>query len=264
MTQTEKYLAGDSTSVPVETAQELLRSLVYTLRLALPAEGLPERALLTVELTGLLRRGQTVLQEKTEQARALWAKACLTAPPIENLCYRDTLTGLGRFFGRYDLWYFAHRVPCAIDYPLCIPVSEELQGVSYVGEWLRCLLLENWFLGRFPAENVTALLERSCRDYRELPLNLCEQPLINALGLAALGRPVFPLSFSAEERARLAETLRGSDDLGAALKAAARAVSAQLAPCPPGAAAYLEAVGLLLRPRLETALRTDGLCGVFL
>ena len=259
-TQAEKYLAGDSTSLPAETAEALLRSLVYTLRFALEMEGLPERALLTAELPPLLLRGQTALAVRVEETHALWSRVCLTAPPLENVCYRDTLTELGRFFRRYDLRYFAHRVPCAIDYPLCIPVSESLEGVSYVGEWLRRLALENWLLSRFPAENTTSALARCCPDYREMPLNLCEPVLTDALGLAALDGDIFSLTFSAEDRARLNNILQRP---GAADVAAERML-AQLAPCLTGAAAYVTAFVSALRPRISTALETGGLDGVFI
>jgi len=258
-TQAEKYLAGDSTSLPAETAEALLRSLVYTLRFALEADGLPERALLTAELPPLLLRGQAALAARVEETHALWSRVCLTAPPLENVFYRDTLTELGRFFGRYDLRYFAHRIPCAIDYPLCVPVSESLEGVSYVGEWLRRLALENWFLSRFPAENAASALARCCPDYKDMPLNLCEPVLTDALGLAALDRDIFPLTFSAADRDSLRTVLRrpGAPD------AAAQNVLAQLAPCPIGAAAYVSAFVSALRPRLAAALETGGLGGVF-
>lgn len=258
--QAKKYLAGDGSSLPVETAQELWRSLLYTLHFALAEDGLPERALLTAELPDLLLRGQSALREQLERTRVLWSRVCLTAPPVENFFYKDTLTELGRFFRRYDLRYFAHRVPCSIDYPLCVPVSEKLQGVSYVDAWLHRLLLENWFLSRFRVETVEALLARGCRDYRNMPLNLCEQPLVNAIGLAALGKPVFSLSLTAGDRVQLMK--RRLDT--AALENAAQGVLSQFVFVPPGAEAYIGSVARMLCPRLDSAATADALSAVFL
>ena len=136
-----------------------------------------------------------------------------------------------------------------------VPRGEEMQVV----QWLRRLALENWFLSRFPAENAASALARCCPDYKDMPLNLCEPVLTDALGLAALDRDIFPLTFSAADRDSLRTVLRrpGAPD------AAAQNVLAQLAPCPIGAAAYVSAFVSALRPRLAAALETGGLGGVF-
>lgn len=56
--QTEKYTKGESSSVTVETAQELLASLRYTLAIAAEEMHIPWERLLTEELPPLIRRGR--------------------------------------------------------------------------------------------------------------------------------------------------------------------------------------------------------------
>ena len=260
--QTRRSLSCDSTSVSSETARELFASLLWTLRLALAADGRPERDLLTADPEALLRQGQRAARDRLAAARRLWEQACLTAPPCASVCLNDSLKALGAYFRRYDAVYFAHRLPCAIDYPLCVPVPEETLGVSYAEAWLRRLLAENRLLGRFPARAAEALLSRADRGYRDGFGNLCEQPLVNAAGLALLGLPVFSLALPEGGRAALERTLTAAG-VGPALGRAADAVSAQLS-APEEEAAYLRAALAALRPRLEAALPSGGIGGVFL
>lgn len=261
-TQAKRYCSGESTSIPAETARELLESLLHTLRLALSEDGRPERELLTAGLEPLLRRGQTVLQEKTAAAQRLWERACLTAPRLRNVYFEETLTEAGRFFRRYDLWYFAHRVPCALDYPLCLPPPETLRGVSYLEAWLRALCAENELLGRLPAAQAEALLERRCRNYREYPLNLCEPPMEWVLGTALLEQASPAAEISAADAESLRRKLEACGDLPAALDRAAGGAAVRLG-VSREAAAYLRGIAAALVPRLESALAAGTETAVF-
>ncbi len=66
--QTRKYTKGESSSVTVETAQELLASLRYTLAIAAEEKHIPRERLLTEELPPLIRQGQELLQGRLERA----------------------------------------------------------------------------------------------------------------------------------------------------------------------------------------------------
>ena len=263
--QAQKYLAGSGTSLPQETAAELLHSLVYTLRLALAADGRPDRALLTEDLDALLRQGQSLLAQRRAAALCLWGQACESAPPYQSGCLRDSLAGAGAFFRRWDLWYFAHQVPCRLDYPLCAPVPETLEGIGYMEAWLRRLLAENRLLRCLPASAVTGLLARcGLDDAADFPLNLCEQPAVNAIGLALLGRPCAGLTLSEADCAMLCRRFAGASPalLLPPLRAAARAAAVQLC-APPDAAACLCAAADTLAPRFCAALAAGDVRGVF-
>lgn len=263
--QTARYCMGESTSVSVETAQELLASLCYTLRIALDGDGLPEKALLTAELPPLVKRGQELLREKVKAARRLWKDACLTTPDPGHVFYRDTLSDIGAFFRQYDVVYFAHRVPPGIDYPLLLPVPEALQGISYAEAYLRQLLTENRLLNRFSRRCVVRLLKSAVPDYRDMPVNLCEQPLVNAIGRALLGKPILPLNIQAEDQRRIAALLNGRSTacVSALLAHAAKAVCAELQQTDTAALACAAGVADGLAPRLERALSANDLSRVF-
>lgn len=177
--QAERYTAGESSSIAADTAQELLESLQYTLFVAAGETDGNER-LLNVDLTDLTVLGREKLRQGLEHTKRLWEAVCRTAPDIENLYYADTLRGIGDYFGRYDLIFFAHMKPPCIDYPLLSPVDESLQGITYTWEYLRRLLAENLLLSRLDAKAVQRVLRAMGMNKKDAYLNLCEQPLTNA------------------------------------------------------------------------------------
>ena len=137
--QTERYTMGESTSVTVEAAQELFASLWYTITLAMDETHTPYSRLLSEELIPFLKQGQTILQDKLEGAKRLWEMVCRTASDIKNFYYTDTLRGIGDYLRRYDLYYFAHRKPLCIDYPLLNALSETMHGLTYTEQYLKCI-----------------------------------------------------------------------------------------------------------------------------
>lgn len=263
--QTEKYTMRDSSSVSIETAEELLSSLSFTLGFVLEQTGASCKTLLTADLDRMVREGQKMLRERVQSVRHLWQTVCLTFPRIENDDYRDTLTGIGSFFRRYDVYFFADRYPETISYPLINPVPESRKGILYVESYLKRLRIENSILVRFDRGRVIRLLESSFPDYRGLCVNLCEQPCVNALGLALTGRAVGSLTLDEEGQKTLLSILRDSSAKGRArlLSAAAERVCSELHCGGADTVAYLRAMCGDLLPRLESALAAGDLSNVF-
>lgn len=264
--QTNRYTGGDSSSVRAETARELLASVLFTLDFYLCGSGNGPALLVSTDPEELLARGQQAIEDALAQFDRLYAAACLGAPEIENIAFRDTLRSLGAFRRRYDRRLFAHAIPCDIDYPLCRPVPETLAGVAYVNEYLRRIVVENDFLRRFPKAAVIGLLESYCPDYRGLLINLFEPVAVNALGRSLLGLDPRPLEITDAARAEIAEKL---DPLTAgarraALSAAAGRLGRTLGSPDAGAREYLARTADDLCPRLETARDAGGLSGIFL
>ena len=123
---------GDSTSVPTETAQELLASICYTLQFEMAHPDIAPRELLNKDLYTVLKDGRTHLAAKVVQMKRLWEAAC-----SKGQADADTLRWIGCFFKKYDLYFFAHQTPWDMGYPLTPCVSEELKGISYVEAYLR-------------------------------------------------------------------------------------------------------------------------------
>lgn len=246
--QVRRYTHGESSSVPVETAQALLDSLCLTLGLD-PAHPVERgRGLLAQDLQTALAAGQEHLRAQMARGKVLWADLRRAQMPGENRAMFDTLRSIGGFWRRYDPVYRAQEIPCDIDYQLALPVPETKQGVHYVNEYLARLGLENRFLRRYAREDLTPVWERYHPWYWEEVCNLFQPVAVNALGKAVLGAAPVPLTMTAGERAALAERFRDRtrEEIGAILSAAART----LAGAERDTAAYLTACARDLAGRL--------------
>lgn len=199
------------------------------------------------------------------RVESLWKDVCLSMPLLESVALKDTLESLQDFRVRYEPRFFAHEIPADIDYPLCLPVGEELRGVDYVAAYLERLLVECRFLQPFDLSRCRALLHSVHPDYGELILNLFEPIAANALGCALAGCDVRSLQLDDGAREHLDAELHALDQsqLLRRLQQAAELVCAQLGQDDAAVRAYLDALAQSLRPRIACALRRGGMEGVF-
>lgn len=203
----KRYTMDETSSVPVETAQELLASICFTLGLSLQETGAPPQQLASAPLDPLFLHGLEVLETEIEKGKRLWNDACQSLPKIRSISLWDTMQGIGMFFKRYDFRFLAHEIPCDIDYQLCQPVPESYLGIIYINEYLHRILLENKILVCYHHAQTTRLLEQSFPGYQELLLNLCQPVLENAVGLALLGRDPLSLILHKKDIAELESLL---------------------------------------------------------
>lgn len=254
---------GDRSSVREEEAAELLKSLLFSLRFQLENEGQSMRTLLTADLPALLKRAQHALQIEVQTAQTLYTVALRSVAAFGSRALRDTLAGIGPFFKQYDLRLHAHAIPASIDYPLCTPVPETLQGVLYIRTYLQRLLTENKLVTRFAPDRVEALLYRTSPEYRELLQNLYEPVAANAIGLSLLGGGETLLEITPEQAARVHRELAAlpQAEANARLAAAAQAACERLRLTDAESAAYLKQAALALLPRL--LLSEESAAGVF-
>ncbi len=222
------YHLGDNTSVPTETAQELLKSIQYTLSLA------PEG----------LRQGQAILRGRLEEAKRLHRLVAGTELG-QGGWFWDTMQELGRYLDRYDPLHFAHRGPELLCYPIALAIPEGVAGVEEALFYLNCLWLENQILYSFPAGTLAELQARLPYDYWDGPEMLCQQPLLNAVGRVLLDLPLDTLILGEfrEELPTLTQDL--------ILQAGERVC--EILNLPPGPAAYAQAVLRDVLPRLRNA-----------
>lgn len=254
--QAAKWNGMDSTSLPVERAQDLLASLVYTIGAAVEA-GASREELLYGDLSDLLNRGRRALRERQRAAHVAWKLLCQELPPVRNVYYLSTVQNLGLFFKRYDIYYEAHHVPCSVDYWLLCQVPEEQKGVHYVEAYLHRLQIENDFLNCFARADLIGLYERAIPDYEDFLFNLCEPVLTNAVGLALLGQPVRPLNVSETQRNALCAALtdRSATELERMVKEAVRLLCRELG------MTVEDEVGYLIRAASGLPTRIAAACG---
>ena len=264
--RTELYTMGESSSVRIEIAQELLQSINFCLGLYLKQSGNTKKFFVNADLEELLKQGQAVCEEKIELGKLLYNRACLTAPEIENISYRDTLKDIGGFFKHYDYLFFAHLIPCDIDYQLCNPVKESLQGIEYINDYLGRIIIENDFVKRFEKNKVESLLNSYCSDYKGLLINLYAPLATNAVALALLKESVSTLTISASDDARLVKLFDGLSLTPAkkALSEAALRVCKEIEINDASSVRYLRKTAEELYPRIEAALLHGKLSGIFI
>ncbi|MEG0504307.1 MAG: DUF6179 domain-containing protein [Raoultibacter sp.] len=204
--RTSLYTMGESSSVPELTAHRLLASVCFML--GIEGDDLDPEAmhrLVEGDLEATFNQNLECVMREVERTVELWEAAARSTPLLESTALKDTLESLRNFPVQYDYRSFAHEIPSDIDYPLAHPVSETLQGVVYVNEYLTRLLIENNVMQRFDLARCKLLLQEVSPEYCELIINLYEPIAVNAIGLALAGCMVRDLAVSEEARQRIAE-----------------------------------------------------------
>lgn len=262
--RTAIYTQGDSTSVPKHVAVDLLRSVCFVLGIDPARPDVPER-LLSVDLEDEFRRRLADIERKVELAAELWREVVETMPAIPSTSLEDTLASIGNFPKSYDFRSMAHEIAADFDYQLCHPVPETLQGVDYINEYLRRLLIEADFLRRFDPADCIRVLERTSPEYAELLINLYEPVATNAIGRALIGRDPRPLRIAEEEREELAQLLGPMSTAARvhALRDAAGRACDALGIDDATAGEYLRERAGELAPRVGVALASGELGGVW-
>ena len=264
--QTERYTMGDSTSVTIEDAGELLASLWYTLTMAMDETHTPYEQLLTDDLMPIVKQGQTILQDKLKDTKQLWEAVCRTAPDIHNYYYIDTLRGIGDYFKHYDLYFFAHRKPALIDYPLLNPPPETMHGLSYTEQYLKNMLAENLILHQFDIRSVICVLRAVAPDYQEFYMNLCEQSLTNAIGLTLIGKDSRTLHIGTGEQEAIKNTLQNitRKKLRRILRISALAICDDMNITEDWIREYISSFAETLYPRIDAALKPEDVSHIFI
>lgn len=175
--QSLRYTRGESSSVKIETAQNLLQSIFYSIGAYLKTIPDPEAGIARLKEFGaseLFRMGQNRIQEKLKNANTLYTEISASRIRTKNIAYNDTLdSGIPAFFSGYDPEFGGHETPGMIDYPAGGPPIRAA-GVDYMEEYLGRLLLESRLCSKFSAEQIHAVMSRAHPGYEELLLNIGE------------------------------------------------------------------------------------------
>ncbi len=259
----ELYAMGDS-SIRVEMFSELVKSICFTMNKGIKAEKVAVESALKGDLRRLLEVGRTQIELEVKHGKELLRRAEESAIDIENISYLGVIPGIEKFFKGYDYYYFAHEIPGDIDYQLCVPVSEKLQGIDYITKYLRRLIAENESCGYFEKDKITALLKSYCQDYKGLLINLFEPVAVNAIGLKLLGADIFKLEITKTECELLK---RRFEEWGEAstieIERAADKMCTELGISIEKASYIKEAVGGLYS-RIKAALKSETLENIFI
>lgn len=190
---TERYTMGDSSSVPVEIAEELLKSITFLLKKEMKNGKFEVDIFECENLEGVWKDSWITIEKDIAMGKDLLEEVIKTSTGIENISYDDTVMGIEKGLKIYDYRFLAHEVPCSIDYQLSNPVDEDMQGIDFINEYLTRLLFENKFCNNFEKEKIIGILKSYCRDYKGLLINIFEPVLTNVIGLEMLEADIFEL-----------------------------------------------------------------------
>lgn len=257
--QAQNYTQMQSSSLPVDIIKELFLSVDYVLH---HSSALPQYH----ELEEYYLSGLTSIEQKIRYTKQLWEFLCLHPLPAENRSYTDTLKSIGLFWQRYQYHFFAHQIPCEIDYQPCHPVSENLLGIDYLKSYLETLCVEQEFISRFDAKLCTSVLEHSCSDYKELLINLYQPIATNAIGLSLIGEDFYLLNVSPQHLSKIEEQFltRNHTESLLILKKAAQKIAHTLHLGSDFSVNYLEQTACDLYPRIKVSLPHKNLKNIFL
>jgi hypothetical protein len=210
--EVERYTNGESSSVLIEKAQELLQSITYLIGIYLKTE--PD---VQTKLELLKKEKMSVLFYRgLDEVGRIYKEAQLVLKELQNnyrdpksIAYHDTLfQGLPEFFHDYNMEFGAHELPGSIDYPLLVPVVDYL-GVEMTARYLQNLSIEDRIISCFTMERINQLLHAFDREAEHLLINICELIIINSFGCILLNKEVEGLNISKSEITELHKRLYG-------------------------------------------------------
>lgn len=213
--QAERWSRGESSSIPAEKAEELLRSVLFVTGVQLKAYHTPEQAVEALRselLAALFERGMERVRRKTEECRRLQKEILQNLFRTPNGYYRSTVKdGIDGFFRLYRPQFAAYEIHITADYPVLLGRPESV-GIEFIEEYLRRIQAENAFCIRFAPQYVHRLLCALTPDYANIPMNLFEPVLLAALGLATLGRSPERLDLTEAELSGLSRRFAGASE----------------------------------------------------
>lgn len=196
--QIQRYTRFESSSVKVETAEGLMRAILYGLDFKFKSlkdeEGI--RLLKQQSLETLFREGVELIKGQVEKSKVYFERLKVNRLKVDNFAYNDTIDkGFTDFYPYYDPEFSGHMSAADIDYPLCMDEMKE-EGITYVYSYLKKLYYENAFCSYFKIEDINNLLESSDPNEKELLINIFEMVLVNAIGRVLVHKDLTGLGLS--------------------------------------------------------------------
>ncbi|MDF2632791.1 MAG: hypothetical protein K0Q85_1387 [Caproiciproducens sp.] len=188
--KTERFNGGDSSSIRIEKAQDILASMMFTIGAFLKTYPNPDDAVVAVQSMGV----EAVCAEGRKRIDRLLGRAKMRHTSLvshlfqtENVFYSATIVdGIKGFFKLYYPDFAAQEIHITADYPV-YNKKQRLLGIEFIGQYLEQLYLENQFLVHFAADDIHHLLCGYDAHYESLLFNLYEPVLAAALGCVIAG-----------------------------------------------------------------------------
>lgn len=188
---------GNNSSVPLELAQDLMKSIEYTVN---QAGGVSTQQ----NLEESLKLGQAVLDGKLRKAKKILDLVIKTAPDWQTECRWEAIRYLCHYLDTYDHLHLAHKGPEDLFYPILISPPEDIHGIDSCLFYLNILWTENQIMSVFPDEVLARFWSRIPAD----TLNQCEPLLLNGMGKVMIGADLASLTFETENLKALKSAMK--------------------------------------------------------
>ncbi len=202
----DKYTGKESTSITYEKARQLMEAVLYCIH-EYEGDGEKGQELLSMDGKSVAKRayslGYEAVLKKVKETQILYNEIIPDFKYYENRCYYDTFAkGISSFFLYYDPRFQPQNHILTLDYPVLYPVYT-LQGIDAISAFVKCVSLEQVFLGKLPDEYVLHVLRAYSPDQGELIINLAGIVLRNILGCLMAGKRVNTQGYTPWELERL-------------------------------------------------------------
>lgn len=212
------YNGIDNSSVRTEVAEDMMKSIVFTVGIWLKDIKEPDDALLSLSETGIHKGfdiGYKKLENMVKSTRMFYSIVLNNNICTENYIYNATINGgIQGFFKLYNPEYGAHNIHITADYPVCF-YPDGCQGIEFIRLYLQNIHYENQFIRMF---DKTAT--RQCfvlhainnnENIQDIYINLYEAVLSASLACAAAGDDVSGLKLTERGKEKIRELGKDGD-----------------------------------------------------
>lgn len=197
----EKYNLLDSSSIEIEKAKTIMDSNMYTISMYLKTFS-PDEAILKLKEEKIIlmyENGQKLINKKITVSKILYRKVLNSTLQIANETYIETIfKGLKGFFKIYDPQYNSKEKKITADYPLYNNLIGKLEGIEFIEEYLKSLLIENEYLSKYEAMQINELLYSYRIDFIGILENIFKIVLMQNIGQLLAGEEMHTLKISEE------------------------------------------------------------------
>ena len=197
--KTKEFTGGDSSSVRVEVAENIMKSNLYTIGLFLKSFLCPDDAVKYVKrssISELYSDGRRIVNTKIDNTKVFHSIVMKNMIKTENYTYSLTIVdGSIGFFRKYNADFDSHEIHITADYPPCNSVGN-LVGIEFIQKYLESIHCENIFCRCFSNNAIHHLLWGYDENYGDLIFNIFEQVLTAAIGCILTGVEAISLNIS--------------------------------------------------------------------
>lgn len=148
------------------------------------------------------KRGRVLVEQKVKDALALYHAILKKFDDYGNYYLKQTIiAGMPEFFKWYDARFAAHETMLTLDYHVLRDrLICRLKGIDAIYEYLKCIEIEQNFLGKMSRTFVMQCLNAYNSSYKDMVDNLCSPVLEHIVYCVLLDKKSFGETLTNEER----------------------------------------------------------------